>query len=159
MSKKFPKSQRFFVKAHRMYQVKFNLSWTDFPFIGRYYWPAAENASYVKASKYKYTQNDLYGNYLDSICHKYGFRIIDIYNDSSLNGVHTPSEVYFVRSPDTTPVYYITSDSYGQKKVNNSKINDSKVPNWEKHFEDNSGEYLSTTDPDGNQIYVNQNKV
>jgi hypothetical protein len=102
MSKKFPKSQRFFVKIHRIYQVKFNSSEWEFPYNKKYYWPQAKNSGYIPEEEvgYSYSQDGLYGDYLDSICHKYGFRIIDIYNDSSLNGAHTTSEVYLVQKPD-----------------------------------------------------------
>lgn len=154
MSKKFPKSQRFFVKIHRIYQVKFNTT-DPFPFNRQFYWPSARNLAYVPDSEpgYACTQDVLYGDYLDSICHKYGFRIIDIYNDSSLSGALTTSNVYLVQNSGAAgsksdPWYYLTKDSDGKVKVNNSSIRTTSLSSWQTFF-NTSGKYRVVNDGTG----------
>lgn len=86
----YPKAQRFFLIMHRVYYCSISSSTGA---VNRVYWSTYQNAG-------GYTYDTLRENII-KICNIYGFKIIDLYNDSLLNTA-PPSTIELESVTNTT---------------------------------------------------------
>lgn len=116
ISQNYPKAKKFFLKMHRVYQVVPTPESTS-AIRATQYWPA------TKTEEGGYTFNDLYEK-VELLCKYYGFEIIDLYNDSFLNGTGTLTSLkeqnkccVVKKDPDTYEVYRVLKREGEPKKI------------------------------------------